>query len=62
MSEVLKISVDLSGKLDLINKRLVEVLKTDNPRLNEMSNYTISSGGKRQSPWKMPSIWQLHMR
>ncbi|MCI2413227.1 MAG: polyprenyl synthetase family protein, partial [Cuniculiplasma sp.] len=60
MSEVLKISVDLSGKLDLINKRLVEVLKTDNPRLNEMSNYTISSGGKRLRPLIVLLVYELN--
>lgn len=60
MSEVLKISVDLSGKLDLINKRLAEVLKTDNPRLNEMSNYTISSGGKRLRPLIVLLVYELN--
>ena len=60
MSEVLKISVDLSGKLDLINKRLAEVLKTDNERLNEMSSYTISSGGKRLRPLIILLVYELN--
>ena len=60
MSEVLKVSIDLSGKLDLINHRLTEVLKTDNDRLNSMAYYAVSSGGKRLRPLIVLLVYELN--
>ncbi|MHB1440623.1 MAG: polyprenyl synthetase family protein [Cuniculiplasma sp.] len=60
MSEVLKVSMDLSGKLDLINRRLTEVLKTDNDRLNSMAYYAVSSGGKRLRPLIVLLVYELN--
>ncbi len=50
MSDTLNISIDLSGKLSLINRRIEEVLVTDNTDLTEMSLYNIKAGGKRLRP------------
>jgi octaprenyl-diphosphate synthase len=60
MSEVLKLNVELSGKLDLINKRIEEVLKSDNEMLNEMSLYTVQAGGKRLRPLIVLLVYEIN--
>ena len=50
MSDTLNVSIDLSGKLSMINRRIEEVLVTDNTDLTEMSLYNIKGGGKRLRP------------
>ncbi len=50
MSDTLNLSMDLSGKLSLINSRIEEVLITDNSDLTQMSLYNIRAGGKRLRP------------
>ncbi|MCL4345746.1 MAG: polyprenyl synthetase family protein [Candidatus Thermoplasmatota archaeon] len=59
MGEVLNIKMDVSGKLDLINKRIEEVLKTDSPDLTEMALYTLRSGGKRLRPLIVLLVYEL---
>lgn len=51
--------MDVSGKLDIINKRIEEVLQTDYPKLTEMSLYTLKSGGKRLRPLIVLLVYEL---
>lgn len=60
MGEVLNIKMDVSGKLEMINKRIVEVLQTDNPELTDMSLYTLRSGGKRLRPLIVMLVYELN--
>ena len=60
MSEVLKISVDLTGRLEKINRRLLQVLESDNVHLTEMADYTVSSGGKRLRPLIVLLVYELN--
>ncbi len=60
MGEVLNIKMDVSGKLEMINKRIEEVLQTDNPELTDMSLYTLRSGGKRLRPLIVMLVYELN--
>ena len=59
MGELLNIKIDVSGKLDIINKRIEEVIQTDNSQLTEMSFYTLMSGGKRLRPLIVLLVYEL---
>ncbi len=60
MGEVLNIKMDVSGKLEMINKRIEEVLQTDNQELTDMSLYTLRSGGKRLRPLIVMLVYELN--
>ena len=42
--------IGLHGKVDEVNLRLLEIIKTDQKNLYEMAKYTIEAGGKRFRP------------
>ncbi len=60
MSEILNLSMDISGKLSKINERINEVINSDNKKLSEMSRYTFLSGGKRLRPLIVILVYELN--
>lgn len=60
MSEILNLSMDISGKIDKINSRIREVIRSDNEKLTEMSSYTFASGGKRLRPLIILLVYEIN--
>lgn len=60
MSEILNLSMDISGKIDKINDRIREVILSDNDRLTEMASYTFASGGKRLRPLIILLVYEIN--
>lgn len=50
MKNFLDWELGLHGKVDEVNQRLIEIIRTDQSDLYEMAKYTIEAGGKRFRP------------
>lgn len=60
MVEILKLSMNVTNKLSLINKRIDEVITTNVPDLKKLSHYTLDAGGKRLRPLIVLLVYEIN--